>query len=112
MSERPAPYGNSARARLTRQGQITVPKAIREALGANAGDELVFERRGEDVLLRHVPRGSLSSWAGAASATAPHWSGSDDELERIVSEEVAAAQSVNRAQGPTQRRARPRPTDG
>jgi len=91
MSERAEPYGSDARARLTRQGQITVPKSIREALGAQAGDELVFERRGDDVLIRHVPRGSLSRWAGAASATAPAWSGTEDELERIVSEEVADA---------------------
>jgi AbrB family looped-hinge helix DNA binding protein len=108
MSERASPYGNDARARLTRQGQITVPKAIREALGASAGDELVFERRGEEVLVRHVPRGSLSSWAGAASATAVHWSGTDEELERIVSQEVAGAEPSTR----TRRRARPRSTDG
>ena len=108
MSERAAPYGNEARARLTRQGQVTVPKAIREALGARAGDELVFERRGEDVLLRHVPRGSLSSWAGAAAATAVPWSGSDEELERIVSEEVAGAETSTRSR----RLTRPRSTDG
>ena len=91
MSERVEPYGTDARARLTRQGQITVPKSIRELLGAEAGDELVFELRADGVLVRHVPRGSLTRWAGAASATAPSWSGTDDELERIVSEEVASA---------------------
>jgi AbrB family looped-hinge helix DNA binding protein len=106
------PYGSDARARLTRQGQITVPKAIREALGASAGDELVFERRGQDVLVRHVPRGSLSSWAGAASATASHWSGSDEELERIVGEEIAAAESPTRTEQKSRRRARPRSADG
>ena len=91
MSERVEPYGTDARARLTRQGQITVPKSIRELLGAEAGDELVFERRADEVLVRHVPRGSLTRWAGAARATAPPWSGTDDELEHIVSEEVAGA---------------------
>lgn len=108
MTERSTPYGNDARARLTRQGQITVPKAIREALGATAGDELVFERRGEEVLLRHVPRGSLLSWAGAASTTAAQWSGTDEELENIVSEEVAGAQPSTR----TRPRARRRGADG
>lgn len=112
MSERATRYGGDARARLTRQGQITVPKAIREALGASAGDELLFERRGEDVLVRHVPRGSLSSWAGAASATAPHWSGSEDELERIVSEEVAAAEAHPQTGQKPRRRTRPRGADG
>lgn len=31
------------RARITSKGQVTIPKGVREALGAREGDTLVFE---------------------------------------------------------------------
>lgn len=33
----------AAKAKITSKGQITIPKEIREALGAKEGDSLVFE---------------------------------------------------------------------
>ena len=46
---------------LTSKGQVTVPKDIREALGASEGDRLVFELDGEKVFLRKAPRESLAA---------------------------------------------------
>lgn len=39
-------------ATVTSKGQITLPRAVREALGLGAGAEVDFELRGDGVLLR------------------------------------------------------------
>ena len=39
-------------AKITSKGQITVPKAVREALGVGEGDRLVFEQHGAEVVVR------------------------------------------------------------
>ncbi len=58
------------RARLTRQGQITVPKAVRERLGLRPGDDLEFEPREDGMVVVARPRPSVLDFAGlAASAT-------------------------------------------
>lgn len=38
-------------ARLTRKGQVTIPKAIRDFLELETGDKVLFEIRGKDVIL-------------------------------------------------------------
>lgn len=38
-------------ATLTSKGQITLPKSIRQALGAGAGSKLAFELRGDKVIV-------------------------------------------------------------
>lgn len=38
-------------ARMTSKGQITVPKAVRDALGLETGDVVYFRVRGEDAVL-------------------------------------------------------------
>lgn len=40
-----------AAARVTSKGQVTVPKAIRDALGVNEGDEVVFRVEGNRAIL-------------------------------------------------------------
>ena len=42
------------RAKITSKGRITVPLAIRRALGVRAGDELVFEEDKAGVRVRPV----------------------------------------------------------
>lgn len=41
-------------AKITSKGQITVPREIRQALGVNPGDKIVFEQHGKDVSVRPV----------------------------------------------------------
>ena len=41
-------------ARITSKGQITVPKAVRHALGLKPGDKVVFEQEGEEICVRPV----------------------------------------------------------
>ncbi|HVA07531.1 MAG TPA: AbrB/MazE/SpoVT family DNA-binding domain-containing protein, partial [Acidimicrobiales bacterium] len=42
-------------ARVTSKGQVTVPKAVREALGIEDGDEVVFRVKGSRAVLAKVP---------------------------------------------------------
>lgn len=41
-------------ARITSKGQITVPKAVRERLGAKEGDTLFFSIFGDEVTVRRI----------------------------------------------------------
>jgi antitoxin PrlF len=42
-------------ARLSSKGQVTVPKAVREALGVAEGDELVFHVEGNRAIVARTP---------------------------------------------------------
>jgi AbrB family looped-hinge helix DNA binding protein len=52
-------------ATVTRKGQVTLPRAVREALGIETGAEIDFELRDDGVLLRKKPpREALEQWRG------------------------------------------------
>lgn len=44
-----------AAARVTSKGQITIPKAVRDALGIEAGDEVAFRVEGQRAVLARTP---------------------------------------------------------
>lgn len=44
-----------AAARVTSKGQVTVPKAVRDAMGIKEGDELVFRVEGNRAVLARTP---------------------------------------------------------
>jgi AbrB family looped-hinge helix DNA binding protein len=44
-----------ASARVTSKGQITVPKAVRDALGLKQGDHIVFRVEGNRAVLARTP---------------------------------------------------------
>jgi AbrB family looped-hinge helix DNA binding protein len=44
-----------AAAKVTSKGQVTVPKAVREALGIREGDEVVFRVEGNRAVLARTP---------------------------------------------------------
>jgi antitoxin PrlF len=44
-----------AAAKVTSKGQVTVPKAVRDALGIKAGDELIFRVEGNRAVLARTP---------------------------------------------------------
>jgi AbrB family looped-hinge helix DNA binding protein len=44
-----------AAAKVTSKGQVTVPKAVRDALGIKKGDEIVFRVEGNRAVLARTP---------------------------------------------------------
>ena len=42
-------------AKMTSKGQVTVPKAVRDALGIQSGDRVVFRVEGERAVLARTP---------------------------------------------------------
>lgn len=44
-----------AAARMTSKGQVTVPKVVRDALGIEAGDEVLFRVEGNRAVLARTP---------------------------------------------------------
>jgi AbrB family looped-hinge helix DNA binding protein len=45
-------------ARIYKKGQVTIPKAVREAAGIDVGDRVVVEAREHEIVVRR-PRGVL-----------------------------------------------------
>ena len=44
-----------AAARVTSKGQVTLPKAVRDALGIREGDDVVFRVEGKRAILARTP---------------------------------------------------------
>jgi AbrB family looped-hinge helix DNA binding protein len=55
-------------ARLSSKGQLTVPRAVREALSLEEGDEVIFRVEGERAVLARSPH--LLALAGSVSVPA------------------------------------------
>ncbi len=55
-------------ARLTSKGQVTVPRAVREALSLEEGDRLVFRVEGDHAILARTA--DLLTLAGSVSVPA------------------------------------------
>jgi AbrB family looped-hinge helix DNA binding protein len=88
------------------KGQVVIPKAIRDQIGIEPGDEVIFEPDGTDVRVRRVGDDPKEKSA-ALKALRGLWSGStgggtDDLLEqrrrdRELEERKAQRQSVGRS---------------
>jgi antitoxin PrlF len=76
-------------AKVTSKGQVTVPKAVREALGIKEGDEIVFRVEGNRAVIARTP--DFLDLAGSIRVPAAKrnvaW---DDVLRRTRSERAAA----------------------
>mgnify|MGYP001627510352 CR=1 FL=1 len=55
-------------ATLTSKGQITVPRAVREALALEAGDRVIFRVEGDRAIIARTPE--LLALAGSVSVPA------------------------------------------
>jgi AbrB family looped-hinge helix DNA binding protein len=70
--------------RLTSKGQVTIPKAVRDALDLRPGDEVDFVRDNGSVTLRKaVEQDPFDKWRGYLK----HLGRSTDELMRVIRDE-------------------------
>lgn len=75
-------------ARLTSKGQVTVPKAVRDALGLKEGDEVVFRVEGSRAVLARTP--DFLALAGAIRVPAAKRNVAWDEVIRRTRADRAA----------------------
>ena len=54
---------------ITRKGQVTIPKAIRDRLGVKEGEKVLFVLRGEEVVLK-VIKGTILDLRGSVRPSA------------------------------------------
>ena len=78
-----------AAAKVTSKGQVTVPKAVREALGIKEGDELVFRVEGNRAVLARTP--DFLDLAGSIRVPAAKRNIAWDEVLRRTRAERASA---------------------
>jgi len=77
-----------AAAKMTSKGQVTVPKAVRDALGLKEGDEIVFRVEGNRAVLARIP--DLLALAGTIRVPAAKRSAAWDEVIRRTRSDRAA----------------------
>ena len=68
-------------AKIYKKGQITIPKAIRDATGFSIGDRVVVEARDDEIVLRH-PTGVLEFQPPRDRTTDLTW----EETRRVARE--------------------------
>lgn len=78
-------------AKVTSKGQVTVPKAVRDALGIKEGDELVFRVDGDRAVLARTP--DFLSLAGTIQVPSARRNASWDDVIR----KTRAARATKRA---------------
>ena len=76
-----------AAAKVTSKGQVTVPKAVRDALGLCAGDEVVFRVEGNRAVLARTV--DFLELAGSVSVPAAKRNVAWDEIVRRTRSERA-----------------------
>lgn len=54
---------------ITRKGQVTIPKTIRDRLGVKEGEKVLFVMRGEEVVLK-VVKGTILDLRGSVKPSA------------------------------------------
>ena len=69
-----------AAAKVTSKGQVTVPKAVREALGIEEGDNVVFRVDGNRAVLARTP--NFLTLAGTIKVPAAKRSAAWDDVIR------------------------------
>ena len=77
-----------AAAKVTSKGQVTVPKAVRDALGIKEGDGIVFRVEGNRAILARTP--DFLELAGTVRVPAAKRNVTWDEIVRRTRSERAA----------------------
>jgi antitoxin PrlF len=64
--------------RISSKGQVTIPKKVRDTLGAEPGDLVAYEVRGKVVTLKRVGPFD-AAYHSALSKTLDEWASAEDE---------------------------------
>ncbi len=72
---------------ITRKGQVTIPKAIRDRLGVREGEKVLFVMRGNEVVLK-IMHGTILDLKGSVKAS--HRSEDFEAVRRSVKQTVSA----------------------
>lgn len=76
-------------AKMSSKGQLTVPKSVRDALGIDEGDEVIFRVEGNRAVLARTP--DFLSLAGTIAVPAAKRNAAwDDVIRRTRSERARA----------------------
>lgn len=79
-------------ATVTRKGQITVPKAVRDALGLAPGSQIDFEiEPGRVIIRKRVPHEAFERWQGHLRGKLPAES-VDELISMLRGHEPAAGE--------------------
>ena len=70
-------------AKLSKKGQITVPKAIREKLNIDREGAVLFLIEGDEVKLKGIPGGEIDKLAGSLKKYAKKYVPLDDIRTKI-----------------------------
>jgi len=76
-------------AKMSSKGQLTVPKSVREALGLDEGDDVIFRVEGHRAVLARTP--DFLSLAGSISVPAAKRNAAWDDVIRKTRADRATA---------------------
>ncbi|HEV8634553.1 MAG TPA: AbrB/MazE/SpoVT family DNA-binding domain-containing protein [Chloroflexota bacterium] len=73
--------------KITAKGQVTIPKAVRDALGVSTGDRVEFVLEDERAIVRPAPKGDIRRLAAIFANRRP-FPGRDAERRAALEEAV------------------------
>jgi len=74
---------------ITKKGQVTIPKPLRERLHIKEGDSLVFELKDDLLILKKKERKSILSLGGIAKGRKVGVGDEREYTKKIVSKRIA-----------------------
>ncbi|MEW6110011.1 MAG: AbrB/MazE/SpoVT family DNA-binding domain-containing protein [Nitrospirota bacterium] len=74
---------------ITKKGQVTIPKPFRDSLHIKEGDSLIFEIKGDALMLKKKERKSILSLGGIAKGRKVGIGDEREFTKKVVSRRIA-----------------------
>ena len=74
---------------ITKKGQVTIPKPLRDNLHIKEGDSLVFELQGDMLIVKKMKRKSILSLGGIAKGRKVGIGDEREFTKKVVSRRIA-----------------------